>query len=159
MATEAGIEAPAGLVPTRGELIAFGKVMDRALEALTAALGRAEAAEAARATAETELGELADRLNAVIRSAAETGRERAEAAEAEVARLRALLGGHGRAEEAEEYLTPGLAARRLGVRTETLTVWVREGRLAAVQPVPGGRRLYLSASVEALRRDREGGGS
>jgi hypothetical protein len=69
---------------TPGELVAFGFAMDEARNALAAALRRAE-------TAETELHALAGRIGALIRDAVTAERARADAAEAEVNRLRAGL--------------------------------------------------------------------
>lgn len=53
------------------------------------------------------------------------------------------------AREEPTYLPIGLAARRLGVTTNTLRTWERQGRIAPAR-TPGGDRRYLTADVDAL---------
>ena len=129
--------------------VAAGLLLERAQDAIAFQAERADRAE-------IELAALAGSTGTLVAAAGAAGRERAEAAEAEVARLRDLLAGQGRAAEAQEYLAPAIAARRLGVRTERLIVWEREGKLTAVRTERGHRR-YRADSVEKLRRERERG--
>jgi excisionase family DNA binding protein len=49
-----------------------------------------------------------------------------------------------------EYLTPDEAAALLGIHLKTLERWVAAGRLPVIQVVPGGRRRFRRADVEAL---------
>ena len=59
----------------------------------------------------------------------------------------------------ENTLSADEAARRLGVRRETLYAYVSRGRLGS-RRVPGSRRrLYLESEVESLRRESRGGRS
>lgn len=81
---------------------------------------------------------------------------RAERAEAEVARLRALLEEREQ-EAAERSLTPAEACGRLGVDGKTLTRWADAGKLTVIR-TPGGHRRYREREILALLREREGGG-
>jgi hypothetical protein len=121
---------------------------DEARTALAAALRRAE-------TAETELGELAGRLGAVIRAAAEAERERAGA---EAGRLRAELAERDRIDGLDgEYTTPANAARVLRASTAALAVLADRGILLTAPRLARGHRRYLTSSVRALMADRAGG--
>ena len=82
--------------------------------------------------------------------------ERRERAEAEASRLRGLLEEQGRGDEAQEYLTPGEAARRLQVHPRTLLALEKAGDLE-VSRTPGGHRRFLTASVGELRAKRRAG--
>ena len=52
------------------------------------------------------------------------------------------------------FLTPGDAARRLGLSTSRLIQLDREGKLPALRD-SGGRRLYEPETVERFARERE----
>lgn len=81
---------------------------------------------------------------------------RAERAEAEVARLRALL--EEREQEAEEkFLTPAEARAKFGVDPKTLVRWATAGTLTPVRTL-GGHRRYRESEILALLEQREGGG-
>jgi excisionase family DNA binding protein len=49
----------------------------------------------------------------------------------------------------EKYDLVGTAARRAGVSSQTIRVWVDSGRLQSVRD-PGGRRWILRASLDQL---------
>lgn len=139
-----GTEVPA-LTPAQSQL---EFLLGQALEA--AAFERARAVKA-----EAELSALGDRLTEAIRTATEAERGRAEAAEAEAARLRALLRGEGHGDSAPELLPPGEAARRLRVHPQTLRALEKTGGLTPVR-TPGGSRRYRATEVEEVRRKRAG---
>jgi excisionase family DNA binding protein len=52
-----------------------------------------------------------------------------------------------------DYLMTSGAARLLGVAKETVLLWVRNGKLAAIQ-TENGRRLFLRTDVERLAKER-----
>ncbi len=56
-------------------------------------------------------------------------------------------------ETLEGYLSPSQAARVVGVDVGTLKYYTHTGKLAAVM-VPPGRRLYRTADIEAIARER-----
>jgi excisionase family DNA binding protein len=51
-------------------------------------------------------------------------------------------------------LTVGEAARLLGVSPDTIRLYERKGKLAAMRTA-GGMRLFSAAEVRRLRRDRQ----
>jgi DNA-binding transcriptional MerR regulator len=56
----------------------------------------------------------------------------------------------------EKFLTPGDAARALGVGTLTLKNWEAAGKIR-VKRRANNHRAYLAADVERIRLEREGG--
>lgn len=135
-------EALPGIVPSGGTEIARELLLEQAQEASAFQTDRAERAE-------TELAALADRLGKAVASAGAEWRERAELAEAEVERLRALLSEH------EECLPPREAARRLGTSIRALRAMEKAGKLTA-RRTKGNHRRYPVSGVEALLRARQG---
>jgi excisionase family DNA binding protein len=55
-----------------------------------------------------------------------------------------------------DLLTPRQAAELLGVNTNTLARWARDGQLPAVT-TPGGHRRYRRADVHTFSEERERG--
>jgi excisionase family DNA binding protein len=50
----------------------------------------------------------------------------------------------------DQVLTPGNAAKILGVDAKTLVRWAREGRVPTYAITLGGHRRYLRSDIEAL---------
>jgi hypothetical protein len=170
---------PVELTPSAGELVAFGLVMEEAQRALAASLARTEALEAELAALADSTGTLIATAVATERARAEAAEakaaayenavswgasctscaalldscieetERREKAEAEAARLRALLAA--RAASVVRLLTAAEAAERLGVEAHVVAHMGTTGRLLSCR-TPGGTRRYFPAEVDALRR-------
>ena len=51
-----------------------------------------------------------------------------------------------------KFVTIGKAAEWLGISTQTLRRWEREGRLSAVQRTAGGQRRYDLSSITHIKR-------
>lgn len=66
-----------------------------------------------------------------------------------------LLERARRSARPERLLSPGVAARRLGVQVKTLTRWADDG-VIPVQRSKGGHRRYSEDDVEALRTSEAG---
>jgi tRNA1(Val) A37 N6-methylase TrmN6 len=63
------------------------------------------------------------------------------------------------ADDVDELLTIGEAAKILGVTTATLRNWDKEGKLQPKRDPENGYRLYRTIEVQALLLERQGGGS
>lgn len=81
-------ELAADVAVPAGELVAFGLAMEEAQKAVAAALGLAEAERERAGKAEAELAALADSTGALLRSAGEDCRKRAEGAEEKIREAR-----------------------------------------------------------------------
>jgi excisionase family DNA binding protein len=60
----------------------------------------------------------------------------------------------GRGAPLIDLLTPRQAAEVLGVNTNTLARWVRDGRIPALT-TPGGHRRYRRTDIRTLSTERE----
>jgi excisionase family DNA binding protein len=54
----------------------------------------------------------------------------------------------------EKFVTPKVASEVLGVSTETLKNWEKEGKIKSVK-TEGGHRRYLMADISRLTRNQE----
>lgn len=54
--------------------------------------------------------------------------------------------------DGEQFLTRKQAAEQMGVHPDTITTWVRNGYLAALDGCPPRRQLYARSDVEHAER-------